>query len=102
MRKSEVARLKQKTPVPPNLTRSEKRAAETDTWVKGHIAQCREEDKIKTSRLKALREAQEAERSPTEAVADSVERTTSRPAKRAQRIWVPGPATRNDGKPSNS
>ena len=42
------------------LTRSEKRAAVTDGWVKDHLIQLREAEEHKTSRLKALRAARDA------------------------------------------
>ena len=45
-------------------SRSEQKAARIDSWVKGHIAQSREAQKTKTSRLKALRQAHEALLSP--------------------------------------
>jgi hypothetical protein len=72
-----VPRLKQKTPVAPNPTRSEQKAAQIDTWVKGHIAELREADKVKTERLKALREAHQAELSQREADAKAAKRATS-------------------------
>jgi len=49
-----------KSPKEPVLTRSEQKAAEIDQWVKGHLAESREKEKVKTARLKALREAREA------------------------------------------
>jgi hypothetical protein len=97
-----VPRLKQKTPVAPNPTRSEQKAAQIDTWVKGHIAELREADKVKTERLKALREAREAELSQREADAKSAKRATSHGAKHPRRIWVSGPETRHESKSSNS
>jgi len=97
-----MPRLKQRTPVVPNLTRSEQKAAVIDSWVKGHIAQLREADKVKTSRLKALREAREAEASQAASASQPARRSPSRAEKRAQRIWVSGPESRNEGKPSNS
>jgi hypothetical protein len=42
------------------LSRSEKRAADTDTWVKKHLSEARAADARKTNRLKALREARDA------------------------------------------
>jgi len=42
------------------LTRSEKRAADTDSWVKQHLTELREAEARKSSRLKALREARDA------------------------------------------
>ena len=45
---------------PQPLTRSEKRAAALDVWVKRHVAESREADTAKTSRLKELRLAREA------------------------------------------
>ena len=42
------------------LTRSERRAADTDSWVKKHLTEAREADARKRSRLKALREARDA------------------------------------------
>ena len=94
-----MPRLKQKTPVALNLTRSEQKAAEIDTWVKGHIAEIREADKVKTSRLKALRQAREAELSERDAGdARTATRAAPRPAKHKQRIWVSGPEARADSK----
>ena len=94
-----MPRLKQKTPVALNLTRSEQKAAEIDTWVKGHIAEIREADKVKTSRLKALREAREAEISQHDASEPRpAARAAPRQAKHAQRVWISGPETRADSK----
>ena len=45
---------------PQPLTRSEKRAAALDGWVKRHVAESREADTAKKSRLKELRLAREA------------------------------------------
>ena len=42
------------------LTRSERRAANTDTWVKQHLSEERDAEEHKRSRLKALREARDA------------------------------------------
>ena len=42
------------------LTRSEKRAANTDSWVKKHLTELGEAEARKSSRLKALREARDA------------------------------------------
>ena len=84
-----MARLKQTFALPPTLTRTEQRAAEIDIWVKGHIAEVREAEKAKTSRLRALREAREAElpqpgNEPRQGAAP-------RTVKRLRRICVPGP-----------
>lgn len=49
------------------LSRSEQRAAHTDSWVKKHLTELREADARKRSRLKALREARDAALSTTEA-----------------------------------
>jgi hypothetical protein len=46
------------------LTRSEKRAANTDTWVKQHLSEVRDGETVKRARLKALREARDAALSP--------------------------------------
>ena len=98
-----MPRLKQKTPIAPNPTRSEQKAAQIDIWVKGHIAELREADKVKTERLKALREAREAELSRRDA-SDPKKAARAAPpkAKHAQRIWISGPETRADSKVSNS
>jgi hypothetical protein len=48
------------------LSRSEQRAADTDSWVKNHLSELREADARKRSRLKALREARDAALSATE------------------------------------
>jgi hypothetical protein len=44
----------------PNLTRTEKKAAQIDARVKGHIARSREAEKMKLSHLRALRAARDA------------------------------------------
>jgi len=49
------------------LTRSEQRAADTDSWVKNHLTELREAEARKRSRLKALREARDAALPTTEA-----------------------------------
>jgi hypothetical protein len=49
------------------LTRSEQRAAHTDSWVKNHLTELRDADARKSSRLKALREARDAALPTTEA-----------------------------------
>jgi hypothetical protein len=43
----------------PALTRPERRAADTDSWVKNHLAEIRESDARKKAHLKALREARD-------------------------------------------
>ncbi len=45
---------------PQPLTRAEKRAAALDGWVKRHVAESREAETAKKSRLKELRLAREA------------------------------------------
>jgi hypothetical protein len=52
------ADLKKLKPQP--LTRSERRAAEVDLWVKQHVAELREADAAKKSRLRELRLGREA------------------------------------------
>jgi hypothetical protein len=42
------------------LSRSEQRAAATDSWVKKHLTELHEAEVRKRSRLKALREARDA------------------------------------------
>jgi len=42
------------------LTRSERRAANTDTWVKQHLSEVRDVEAGKRTRLKALRDARDA------------------------------------------
>lgn len=42
------------------LTRSERRAANTDVWVKQHLSEARDAESGKRARLKALREARDA------------------------------------------
>jgi len=42
------------------LTRSERRAANTDTWVKQHLSEERDAEDHKRTRLRALREARDA------------------------------------------
>jgi hypothetical protein len=42
------------------LTRSERRAANTDIWVKQHLSEVRDAESGKRARLKALREARDA------------------------------------------
>ena len=50
-----------KKPLKPQpLTRSEKRAAELDRWVKRHVAEQREAEATKKSRLRELRLGREA------------------------------------------
>lgn len=77
----------QKLPYKPNLSRSEQKAAEVDSWVKRQLAQCREAEKFKTSRLKALREARDAEFTVAR---PSPGQATVTPPRRAliRRIWV--------------
>jgi hypothetical protein len=53
--KAEMPRQK---PLKLSLSRTEQRAAQTDTWVRAHLARCRDAEKAKTSHLKALREAE--------------------------------------------
>lgn len=84
-----MSRLMRKSPKEPVLTRSEQKAAEIDQWVKGHLAESREKEKMKTARLKALREAHEAELS--EPKPKRLHHAASPAAKRARRIWISGP-----------
>jgi len=42
------------------LTRSERRAANTDIWVKQHLSEARDAEAGKRARLKALRDARDA------------------------------------------
>ena len=80
-------------PLKQNLSRSEQKAAQIDTWVRGHIARNREAEKAKTSHLKALREAHEAAASqakPTESPA--------RQLQRMRRIWISGADAAGDRK----
>ncbi len=51
------------------LTRSERRAANTDTWVKQHLSEARDAEDRKRIRLKALREARDATLSTDDAAA---------------------------------
>ena len=46
------------------LTRSERRAANTDIWVKQHLSEERDAEDRKRTRLRALREARDATLSP--------------------------------------
>jgi hypothetical protein len=63
---------------PQPLTRSEKRAAALDGWVKRHVAESREADTAKKSRLKELRLAREALQKEPAASSEHVDwRTTS-------------------------
>jgi hypothetical protein len=48
-----------KPPNPIALTRTERKAAETDVWVRNHLASIRVADDLKTSQLKALRLARD-------------------------------------------
>jgi hypothetical protein len=48
----------QSNPIP--LTRTERKAAKTDFWVKNHLANARSADGLKTSRLRVLRLARDA------------------------------------------
>jgi hypothetical protein len=45
---------------PQPLTRTEKKAAELDRWVKRHVAEGREADEAKKARLRDLRMARDA------------------------------------------
>jgi hypothetical protein len=49
-----------KNPKPQPLTRTEKKAAELDRWIKRHVAERREIDEAKKSRLRELRMARDA------------------------------------------
>jgi hypothetical protein len=49
---------KQSKPLP--LTRTEQKAAETDRWVKNHLATARKADDLKNSELRILRLARDA------------------------------------------
>jgi hypothetical protein len=59
MRKQTTPR--QSKPIP--LTRTERKAAQTDFWVKNHLANARSADGLKTSRLRVLRLARDAHQS---------------------------------------
>jgi hypothetical protein len=58
---------------PQPLTRSEKRAAALDGWVKQHVAESREADTAKKSRLKELRLAREALQKDSAAASELVD-----------------------------
>jgi len=92
-----VQRPRQK-PLKQNLSRSEQKAAEIDNWVKGHIARSREAAKAKTSHLKALREAHEAEASQAKTSPDQKKPSSARQAQRMRRIWVSGAEAASDPK----
>jgi hypothetical protein len=85
---------------PQPLTRTEKRAAELDLWVKRHAAECREADAAKKSRLRELRMAREALQKDSAVSPQQVDCPpkqqlhTIQP--RVRRIWVSGPGARND------
>lgn len=49
------------------LSRSEQRAANTDTWVKQHLSEARDAEAHKRARLKAMRDARDAAPSPEDA-----------------------------------
>jgi hypothetical protein len=69
---------------PQPLTRSEKSAAALDGWVKRHVAESREADTAKKSRLKELRLAREAlQKEPT--------------ASSEQGDWAPKPEVHGPG-----
>lgn len=51
--------IKQSRPIP--LTRTERKAAQIDVWVKLHLAKARKTHDIKNSELKALRLARDAD-----------------------------------------
>jgi hypothetical protein len=53
---------KQSKPMP--LTRSERKAAETDRWVKNHLATARKAEDLKNSQLRILRLARDAYQKP--------------------------------------
>jgi hypothetical protein len=77
---------------PQPLTRSEKRAADVDRWVKRHVAEQREADEAKTSRLRRLRMEQQALRDEPAAESESGD---TAPKPRIRRIWVSGPGASN-------
>ena len=85
---------------PQPLTRSEKRAAELDVWVKRHVVQGREADAAKKSRLRELRLAREALGKDPAANSEHLDRPPKPQLRgikpRAQRIWISGPAARNE------
>jgi len=93
-----VQRPRQK-PLKQNLSRSEQKAAQIDTWVRGHIARNREAEKAKTSHLKALREAHEAAASQAQPTDDEQERESpARQLQRMRRIWISGADAAGDRK----
>jgi hypothetical protein len=57
-----AAMRKQSKPMP--LTRSERKAAETDRWVKNHLATARKAEDLKNSQLRILRLARDAYQKP--------------------------------------
>jgi hypothetical protein len=82
---------------PQPLTRVEQRAAELDLWVKRHVAERREADAAKKSRLKALRMAREALLRDSAVNSEQVERPPRLQLQpRVRRIWVSGPGATND------
>jgi hypothetical protein len=63
------------------LTRSERRAANTDTWVKQHLSEARDAESGKRARLKALREARDAVPSTDDATPHVTPRPLRSPGK---------------------
>jgi hypothetical protein len=94
----ELEKPRQKPLIQSNLSRSEQKAAEIDAWVKGHMAQCREAEKAKASRLKALREARKAEVSQPKPRPEHANVSPPRQARRVRRIWISGNDTLSDPK----
>ena len=91
-----MSRAIQKPLSQPTLSRSERKAADIDNWVKKHIAQSRDAQNAKTSRLKALREARDAE---FPAKPNPGQTTLTRPGPaRIRRMWVSGSNVPNDSK----
>ena len=75
---------------PSSLSRIDERAAETDRWVKLHLAKGRETIAMKNSKLKALRLAEAA--ASAEAMPEDCDPSPSRPKRRMRQIWVSGGA----------
>jgi hypothetical protein len=65
------------------LTRSERRAANTDIWVKQHLSEARDAESGKRARLKALREARDAAPSTGDATLQVKPRPLRSPGKDA-------------------
>lgn len=91
-----MQRQRQK-PLKLSLTSSERKAARIDTWVRAHLARCRDAEQAKTTHLKALRKAHEAAQLKPEPC-DKRSEILPRQSQRVRRIWVSGADALGDPK----